>query len=73
MHTIAPSLICAANDSVVICFPRKKDIFLFQLPAGYGSGIEKPKSLGDQNILKSAAYERRNLGSIKNKNDRHGH
>jgi hypothetical protein len=31
---------------VVICFPRKKDIFLFQLPAGYGSGIEKPKSSG---------------------------
>jgi hypothetical protein len=39
-----PSLICAANDNVVIRFSRKKDIFLFQLPAGYGSGIEKPKS-----------------------------
>jgi hypothetical protein len=38
---------------------------MFQLPAGYRSGIEKPKNLGVQNILKSAAYEGRNLGSIK--------
>jgi hypothetical protein len=41
-----PSLIGAAKDGVVIRFPRKKDIFLFQLPAGYGSGIEEPNSSG---------------------------
>jgi hypothetical protein len=41
-----PSLIGAAKDSVVIRFPRKKDIFLFQLPTGYRSGIEEPNSLG---------------------------
>jgi hypothetical protein len=46
MHTVVPSLIGAANDSVVIHFPRKKDIFMFQLPVGYGSGIEKPKGSG---------------------------
>jgi hypothetical protein len=43
MRTVVPSLIGAANDSMAIRFPRKKDIFLFQLSAGYGSGIEKPK------------------------------
>jgi hypothetical protein len=46
MCTVVPSLIGAANDSVVIHFSRKKDIFLFQLPTGYGSGIEKPKGSG---------------------------
>jgi hypothetical protein len=46
MRTVVLSLICAANGSVVIRFPRKKDIFLFQLPAGYGSGIEKLKGSG---------------------------
>jgi hypothetical protein len=55
MCTVVPSLICAVNDSVVIRFPRKKDIFLFQLPAGYRSGIEKPKDSGVWNILKPAA------------------
>jgi hypothetical protein len=46
MRTVVPSLIGAANDIVAIRFPRKKDIFLFQLPEGYGSGIEKPKGSG---------------------------
>jgi hypothetical protein len=46
MRIVVPSLIGAAKDSVVIRFPRKKDTFLFQLPAGYGSGIEKPKGSG---------------------------
>jgi hypothetical protein len=46
MRTVVPSLIGAANDSVAIRFLRKKDIFLFQLPAGYGSEIEKPKGSG---------------------------
>jgi hypothetical protein len=32
MHTVAPSLICAANDSVEIRFPRKKG-YLFVLTA----------------------------------------
>jgi hypothetical protein len=48
MRTVVPSLIGATNDSVVIHFPRKEDIFLFQLPPGYGSGIDKaerPESL----------------------------
>jgi hypothetical protein len=46
MHTVVPSLIGATNDSVTIHFLIKKDIFLFQLPAGYRSGIEKPKGSG---------------------------
>jgi hypothetical protein len=46
MRTVVPSLIGAAKDSVAIRFPRKKDTFLFQLPAGYGSEIEKPKGSG---------------------------
>jgi hypothetical protein len=75
MCTVVPCLIGAANDSVTIHFPRKKDIFLFQLPVGYGSGIKKPKGSGVWNILKSAAYEGRNLVLIKDyyKNDQRGH
>jgi hypothetical protein len=46
MHTVVPSLIGAANDGVAIHFPRKKDIFLFQLPPGYGSGIDKAERPG---------------------------
>jgi hypothetical protein len=44
MRKVMPSLICAANDSVVIRFLGKNDIFLFQLLVVYGSGIEKSKS-----------------------------
>jgi hypothetical protein len=75
MCTVVPSLICAANDSVVIRFPRKNDIFLFQLPVGYESGIEKPKGSGVRNILKFGAYEGRNLVSIRDyyKNNWRGH
>jgi hypothetical protein len=70
-----PSLIGVAKDSVAIRFPRKKDIFLFQLPAGYGSGIEEPNNSRVSNILKSTAYEGRNLVSIKDyyKGDQRGH
>jgi hypothetical protein len=46
VRTVMPSLIGAANDSVAIHFSRKKDIFLFQLPPGYGSGIEKAERPG---------------------------
>jgi hypothetical protein len=75
MRTVVPSLIGASKDSMAIRFLRKKDTFLFQLPAGYGSEIEKPKDLGSSNILKSASYEGRNLVSIKDyyKNDRRDH
>jgi hypothetical protein len=46
MRTVVPSLIGAAKDSVTIRFPRKKNTFLFQLPMGYESGIEKLKGSG---------------------------
>jgi hypothetical protein len=41
----------------------RKDAFLFQPPAQSGREIEKLKSLGDENILKSVASGRRNLES----------
>jgi hypothetical protein len=28
---------------VTICFPRKKDVFLFQPPARFGREIKEPK------------------------------
>jgi hypothetical protein len=73
MRTVVPSLIGAANDSVVIRFLRKKDIFLFQLPVGYGSGVEKPKSLKYFEVRsvrgKEPCFDKKNYY----KNDRRGH
>jgi hypothetical protein len=38
----------------------EKDVFLFQPPTRFGRGIEEPKGLVVQKILKSTAFSRRN-------------
>jgi hypothetical protein len=45
MHTSMLSFICGACDNVMIHFPRKKDVVLFQPLAQPGRGIEEQKSL----------------------------
>jgi hypothetical protein len=65
--TAAPSFICTASGSMkgLVSFTsREKDAFLFQSPTHSRREIEEPKRLGVQNILKSAASERRNPGSM---------
>jgi hypothetical protein len=44
MRTVAPSLICAANDSVVIHFPRKKISFC---PVKYTKDLMKKFNMAE--------------------------